>query len=387
MAAAPPPIVPPRRFLRLWLRVIITLYIFLLCAAVLSWWIGSSDLLFIAQMGLLTTTLCLIPTVAYLLVGERRIVARVIVETLLFVALLLGFSLWVFGTAVLRIWIAYAVTVILLLEAGGHMIQWYLVSTLERLSTSVLFTGVQSASRALERMFHRETILYVSVPLGLIIGTTIGLIRTQSSQAIIILSLQLVLLMASFILLCFLIYAFVRITDPLFVRTSTSLPEISEERLRGGAGPSGKVFRVVAPISQPDTVDQKQRDFDLASVVTDLRKIYLYDALHNLILIVAFVATMLVLWGVTIDIRLFIVGAVGGAFVFNQLPYMIGQSRLRREVLKNYRNAKRVDMEEELKKYAPLFPKWDFLINSVSPLSAGGFAYFLFTSLLNNLKL
>ena len=73
--------------------------------------------------------------------------------------------------------------------------------------------------------------------------------------------------------------------------------------------------------------------------------------------------------------------------MFNQLPYMIGQSRLRREVLKNYRNAKRVDMEEELKKYAPLFPKWDFLINSVSPVSAGGFAYFLFTNLLDNLKL
>lgn len=161
--AAPAPSLgsPTPRFLRLWLRVIVVLYVLLLCAAALSWWIGSSDLLFIAQMGLLTTTLCLIPTVAYLLVGERRIVARVIVETLLFVALLVGFSLWVFGTAVLRIWIAYAVTVILLLEAGGHMIQWYLVSTLERLSTSVLFWCGKCGPSPREDVSSRNYLVYI----------------------------------------------------------------------------------------------------------------------------------------------------------------------------------------------------------------------------------
>ena len=119
-------------------------------------------------------------------------------------------------------------------------------------------------------------------------------------------------------------------------------------------------------------------------MVTNVRKAYLYDALHNLTLLAAFIAIILVLWGTAVDTKLFVAGAVAGAFVFNQLPYMIGQSQLRNEVLKNYRNSKRVDMEEELKKYAALFPKWDFASVLISPLTAGGIVHFLTANLIEN---
>jgi hypothetical protein len=314
-------------------------------------------------------------------------------QILLFVATIVGFGLWAFGTSALGIWIAYAVALVVLLEVGGHSIQWYMERTLRSLSDSAVGPNMRDAATAIENMFHREGILYVAVPLGLLLGTIVGLFRRESPQEIMGLCLLIVLLVASAVLLGFLIYGCVRMADPLFKRASVTSTMIADEPLRERTGPSGTVLRVVASGTpsetddQDETNDQDKEDFDLASVATDLRKIYLCDALHNLILIAAFAAVMLSLWGITVGVVLFAVGAVGLAFVFNQLPYMIGQQRLRGELLKNYRNSKRVDMAEELKKYAPLFPTLEFLTVLVSSPTASGAVYYLCANLLERLKL
>jgi hypothetical protein len=381
IASLPPP--PTKSELVKW--IVGAVLVLSIGAFFLSQLIGASRVLFIAQMGLLAATICAIPTLVYRFVGEERRLARVAMETLLFGAVLVGFSMWIFGVSVLGIWIAYAVGVILLLEVGGHIIEWHQVSTLECLSQSSLFTAVQSAAEAVKRMFHHEVILYIPVPLGLVVGTIVGLVRRQPAQETVIFCLQLVLLGASFVLLCFLVYAFVRMSDPLFRRVpTTSVPRIGEEPLRGKAGPKDRVLKATAPIPKAKVGKEKQKVFDVATVVTDLRKVYLYDALHNFILLAVFVAIIAQLWAVTVGVIPLVVATIVGAFGFNQLPYMIGQSRLRQELLKLYQNSERKDMEEELTKYAPLLPKWEFLNSLLTPLSAGGALYFLLGKLVEN---
>jgi len=376
----PPPPLPGR----VWRRLVRVLFTLSVCGTALSLWVGIPRLLFLAQIGLLTATVCAVPTIASKVAGEQRRFARMALQILLFVSLIVGFALWVLGTSAMGIWIVYAVGLVLVLEVGGHVNQWYVESTLGRLSDSAVANLIATPRSAIEKMFHHESILYVSVPLGLVAGTIAGLLRQQSPQDIIGLCLHIVLLGASAVLLWFLLYACVRMADPLFSRAHVIYPMIANELRRERTGRSGTGLTVIAPDTPTETGNQEQKDFDLASVVTDLRKIYLCDALHNLILLVAFAAVLLSLWGLNIDVKSFVVAAAGGAVIFNQLPFMVGQLRLRGEVLKNYRNSKRIDMAGQLKAYAPLYPTLEFLVALVSSPTAGGVLYVLCSNLIDN---
>jgi hypothetical protein len=153
-------------------------------------------LLFVSQIGLLISTICTVPTIASNVAGEQRRFAGMTLQILSFVVLIVGFGLWVFGTEALGIWIAYAVALILLLEVGGHVIQWYLDRTLSSLSSSRVGSNMRDAATAIENMFRRESILYIAVPLGLVVGTIVGLFRRLSPHVIVGLCLQIVLLVA-----------------------------------------------------------------------------------------------------------------------------------------------------------------------------------------------
>jgi hypothetical protein len=370
--------------------------VLLLGVAIVARWISSPRLLFVAQMGFLTVGLCITPTVAYKLTKHRgaaneylgempnRPMARAVAETLLFIAIILGFGLWVVGKPILGIWTVYAVATVVLLEFGSHFLKWYQASILERLLENELDADVESASHSIRTMFRYERILYIPVPVGLVAGTIIGLFRHQVPESTIILCIQLVLLGASLILLCLLVYAFVRMSDALFRRRSSAGSRVSIEELRGGNGPSSHVYRVIARSSEPDVKNSKSRDYGLANIVTSLRNMYFYDALHNLLLLVAFIAILANLWSIGVDIQWFAAGAVIATLMLNQLPYVIGQWQLHQQVLSAYKDIERKDMEEDLRKYAPLFPKWEVLSALIAPVSGGGLLFILFTKLLEN---
>lgn len=367
-----------------WRKAIYTLIGLGLLFTVLSWlvfqWRGTAALLFVGQMTLLTITICLTPTISYYLTKRRGRVARVVVETLLFAVLLFSFGFWLFGSAVFGIWIAYAMVLILLLEIGGHFVNYQKIGTLQRLTKSVSFKGVQSAAETFEKMFHSELTLYISVPIGLIVGTIIGLVRNQTLETTLALCLQIVLLLASLVLLFFLVYAFARMKDPLFKTIQVPSPKIADEWMKERSGfisKVGKILRFLVPPPKPETTDQEQKDLDLACMVADLRKIYLYDAVHNVVLLVAFVAVTMGLSGISIDVKWLIASLLGLSLFFNQLPFALGQSALHEKVLERYEGAKRADIAEKLKKYSPLFPTFDFLAALFTTGTAGGVLYVL----------
>jgi hypothetical protein len=344
-----------------------------------SWRSGAGVLLF-SQMALLTITVCVTPTVAHHLTKRSGRVARVILETLLFASLLLGFGTWLLGNVAFGGWIIYAFVLILLLEVGSHFVEHYKVISLNRLVRSVSFKNIRDDTETFEKMFRSELALYISVPIGLIVGTAIGLDRNLTLEAILALCLQIVLLLASLVLLFFLVYAFARMKDPLFRTTQVSSPNISDEWMKESESffrKIGKVLSFLVPPSKPESQDQVQKDLDMAYMVANLRKVYLYDAVHNVVLLVAFAAVVIGLWGIPIDAKWLLASLVGLSLLFNQLPYVLGQSALHEKILDRYEGTKRADISEKLKKYSPLFPSSDFLAALFTTGTAGGVLYFL----------
>jgi hypothetical protein len=100
---------------------------------------NATSLLFAGKMVVVTVAICFTPTLAYWLTQQRGRVVRVVVETLMFVILLLLSALWLFGKSTFGIWIGYASALIFLIEAGSNFVEWYRISTLKRLSRSILF--------------------------------------------------------------------------------------------------------------------------------------------------------------------------------------------------------------------------------------------------------
>ena len=327
--------------------------------------LGWHRLLFATRMLLLTTSVCVTPTLSYYLTLLWGRVARAILESLLFNVIVVSFYLWLWGSEGVGHWIIYPVTLILIVEAGGHLVEWNKIRTLKRLSKSKLFANIQSETEALERMFQYEKLLYLPLPLGLIAGTIWGIAKDLDPTRTIHICVQLIFWGASVALVVFLMISFVRMADPLL--DDRELPAL------GGSGgkPGRKKFRLKASA----TTHEARKTLDLTMMVVDLRKVYLFDSSHSVILLVACAAIALG-WGAENKLLLVIV-FVMATFVFNHPPYIIGQSRLHENVLKPYEGLQRAEINAKLKEHAPYFPKWEFLAVMLTSSPAGGAVYFL----------
>jgi hypothetical protein len=193
-AAAPPPYARTG-FRGAWSGVLVFVALLVVGALLLI----STGFLLSGQILLLTVSICLTPTVAYWSTKRIGRVGHVIFETILFMIILLAFGFWFFRTSVFGFWIGYVLILILLLEVGSNSIEWYKNATLKRLSGNI---SLRSDFKIVEKMFRSELIRYVSVPVGLIGGTIIALVRHEPPQATIVLCFQLVFDLASVTLLC-----------------------------------------------------------------------------------------------------------------------------------------------------------------------------------------
>lgn len=335
----------------------------------------SSMLLFISQIVLLTTAICLIPTFVYRLTRRQARVIRVFVESLIYIALFQVFGLWLFGTAALGTWIIYASALIILIEAGSHLVQWRKDSTLKRLVDGSSFKSIKGDADAIEKMARYEVVLYIPVPVGLISGMIIGLIRHQTPLQIVEFCFQLVLSLAALVLFYFLCVGFKRMYDPLFKTIPASLPEFALKKRKGKNTPK-------FPPRPQKNLDQQY--IDLACDVSGLRKVYKFDALHNTIMLVAFLAVVTKVTFVAVDMKWIIASLLLLTLVFSEIPYGIGQYLLHQRILENYTGGKYAEMAKKLQDYAPTFPPWEFLGALLTTGTAGGILYVLFSQFIQN---
>lgn len=353
-------------------------------AAILAIVLGLPKLLFLGQMSIFTASICLIPTAAQSRFIQYRgqqygDLLKVLVEIILFIVLFISFGFWFFGKEAIGIWITYIGCLILLLEIGGHLIERYMVKILRSISRNDDVRIFRDASEAVRKMFQGELILYLSVPLGLAIGTFIGLILDWKTRQIIVLNARIVLSLSSFALLTFLLIAFMKMCDPLLREsdTASSYSYIEEQPVRENGGVLNrllKVLRLVVPKRQDDSREtQKQKDISLVQMAMSIRKIYLFDSIHNVILLVAFSSGVLILGNVEVEKKWIVATLVGLSIILIQLPFMIGQYRLQQKLLNKYDNEE--DISEALKQKAPLAPRLEFLSALISP-STGGYILF-----------
>jgi hypothetical protein len=354
-----PPIgVPPTPILGL------PLLLFVIVLPLLSiGWLIQNNFGGVIQIILLTITICITPTITHLFTQKKSRIARSLLESFLFIGLLLGFSLWMFGLSSLGFWIIPSILLILVVEIGSNIIEIYKISTLEHLSKEITFENVKDKANEIEQLFKNEVAIYSSVPLGLLLGTIVGIIYHHSHFEMVVFSFKIVLIIASNILIYFLCISFERMSDSLFKESDISSPKLKKEQ-KGILGLFAKLYKLIVP-SQDDS-RQKDRDIELACIVSDLRKIYLYDAIHNGLLLIIVGIIIAQLYGINfINQKLLIIAFILALLfifiVFNLLPYSIGQASLHNQILKKYKGKERIAMLEKLRRHSPLLPLQSFV--------------------------
>jgi len=305
----------------------------------------------------------------------RGRLAHFLLETALFLFVLIIFALRD-NNIPITAWLPYAIFFVLITEFGGHFIDWYAANTIERVSRYSSHSLNKTADLS-RKFFYGGGLLYASVPIGLIGGLIIGLIQNRSNQEVLLLCTQFVLVLASIIIAVLLGISSLRMARSMFTVDDTK----SQNQLRVTVtdsisifGVSGNVLKTI--VSQANTSEEyEKRRLSLAQIVSDLRKIHLYDSSHNIILLVALSFAAAGIFGFNIELRWVIIILLLLHLLFAQLPYVIGQLLLQQEILRNSEGMERVELSEKLRKISPLFPTNDFFVTLTATGTAGGFLY------------
>lgn len=281
-------------------------------------------------MVILTVAICITPTVAYWLTKKYSRAVRIIVETFLFVALILIFSVWLCGTHI-DFWILPTTILILLWEVGSHLVEYYKVSTLNRLANEVTFKRLKNQAEDIEKMFRIGLVLYIPVPLSLIIGNIAGWLSNQTPKEIIFSSLKLVILLISLFLIIFLYVGIVRMCDPLFEDSDAPSSNLEKEqsfivRMLFKFDIVRMLLKLHRLVTLPQSRKKSEKEaIELACTVSNLRKIYLYDAIDNVISLIALVAFYGWLSEAEINPKWLISSLVGIIFFLIYYPTQLGK--------------------------------------------------------------
>lgn len=346
---------------------------------------GRMGLLILAQVLLLTILICLMPTISQWFTIHKRRFIRLILETILYTVLLVFFSIWIFGISSIRTWSVQLITLILILEMGGYIIELNKEDYINRIAQNLALKDILIQAQDFENLSLNELSLYFSVPIGLLLGTLSGLFNGLNLQQIIpFFCLPIILLLSSLILIYFLIISFTRMSDSLFREVNIQMPTIRQENHDGITNRIRSVFRLIVPVQTPQSKDQKKNELDLAIEISNFRKLYLYDSIHNAVLLISFLIFNLKLWSINFEIKYVIFTFLVSLFLFCQLPYVIGQSRLHKKLSGRYSGREYSEVVEQLEKLAPIFPKFIFLGSLFATGTTGGMIYYLIDQFLKN---
>jgi hypothetical protein len=321
----------------------------------------------------LMLVICSAPIVTVERISRHRVV-RVIAETLIAVAAITLFVWTELGLRLQARWLLLTAGVLLVLEIGGHLVEWNKDDSISQLSQwSEIFVPLQTDAVIIDKIFRRQQFTYLSIPVGFLLGLHVGLVFGYSDRRTALACLIAIVSLASLLLTYFLIVSFIRMIQPILTTELVSSPAFE------AVAPSGKALPLLGTqfvIIMPPPADDDGPIVNLSGAATVLRKIYLFDSLHSVLLLVAFVSISLNLFDVQISLARVVGLLVISTFVFSQLPFAIGQSRLRRKILWPVRESKKVELSKKLGRAAPSFPAFQ-LLNSLATTGTGSLLYFL----------
>lgn len=307
-----------------------------------------------SQMVICIISICLIPTLADWLTKKQtqqsNILARSLVEIILLVTFILGFSIWVFGLSILKKeWIIYSTVLIVILEAGSSIIEYRKTQICKDLRKKF-----PKQEENIKTFFETGKYIYIPVPFSLIIGTICIWLVDDTHEVIILSSLKLFLIVFLLFIFCFLCLESYKMGDPLFGIGDVSSRTIKLEQKNGFPIERMRIPEKTKQYSEEDCIK-------LAQDVTEIRKIYWYDAVHNTILLIGLIIVLdwileinpsLIEWSVSLSVFV---------LLFDLLPYACGQQVLHDKILQWYpkewySEEHRERIFKELRKNAPRYP-------------------------------
>jgi hypothetical protein len=313
------------------------------------------------QLMLAATMITFVPTVLLPFNREKHRVVIGTIEalayflTIVLLAVLRGHSVW-------NAWIGYAGLLVALVVGGGHLVEWYRNHILTRVRNDTTAVKVHTDLAKIDDFLRDEQSIYLSVPIGLASGLFIGWAKHLEPWAVIMVAVQAMAFLFVVALFVFLLKLFRRMWDPILRFDRTLKKTIATEV-----------------------------EHNVAYAVSELRKVYLYDSIHDAMLLVSFLALALRLGQVLIDKNpvcflsfgrcpgvaeidkgWLLGGITAVVLVLNQLPFMVGQSQLHDLVLDNLEGWSRAETIAKIKESLVLFPKIEFLAALFSSGTAGG---------------
>ena len=344
--------------------IILLILVGLIGAVVAIYLLASPGARFVFKIFLLIVALVVAPAVSAYATRGRPRGLRAILEWLLFVAVLIVFSLWVFGRSSIGSWLYYAAGVILILEAGAYLVDWRKDRALSQVGAEGLSAAFRDDAALIRQMFVRQQLLYLAVPVGLLAGAVWGAVAGLTTQQAMVISVTIVLIIASLVLTVFLFISGFRMAVPL--PPAVELP---------------------TPAGETEMTDAQRYDpeMEIARLSAELRNVYLFDNFHNTLLLISFIAVMAHSWGAQPSFKVVWIALVVGTLLSSHIPYVIGQSSLHHKVLSRYegRVVRRSEAEELLGKTAPLFPAFKFL-TAIGSTGAGALLFTLLSKAIEN---
>ena len=322
----------------------------------------------IAKGSFVALILSLIPTIATWVVGVKNRIKLALTEVLLFSIATIGISYALSQLTGNNRWVLFTIFIISFLDIGAHIIDSIREATFRRIDKTWQYKSLRKDASSFDKLYNYERILYVALPLGIMLGTFIGLFRKATELEIALLSIQAVMLSAFLILVLITFKSFRQMIVPMYRQTnSLNQPPIFSSKQRD------------------DAKSREEKMLSLVIMSTDLRKLYLYDSTHNILLLFLFIYAILMTYGIAIELKFLILAILITTLLFSQLPYVLGQYFLHQKALEPFEGLARAEVDEQIKKYAPLYPTFHFLAALITSGTAGGLAFFLLDNFIKGL--
>lgn len=304
--------------------------------------------------------LSLIPTLAAKFVDIDSRVKLSIVEIFLFAIATIGIGYELFQLKGNNWWILFAVLIVAFLDIGAHLIDSIREATFRRIDRTWQYKSLRKDAASFDELYKYERILYIALPLGIMLGVLFGVFQKATEIEIALFCVRAITLAAFLILILITFKSFKLMIVPMYQLSNS---------------PNQKL--VFTSKQREDAKIKEEKMISLAIMSTDLRKLYLYDSTHNILLMFLFGYSFLITYGATIELKYLILAILLATLAFSQFPYVYGQNLLHEKALEPFEGLPRAEVDEKIKKYAPLYPTSHFLAALLTNGTAGGLVFFL----------
>jgi len=341
-------------------------------------WLGAITLLKGVFVAILFTV---IPMWAAKITEYKSRVSQSITEILMFSIVLSSIAFFMFKLQGDGTWMFLAIAIAAILDGGGHLLDYLRENQIDQIRREIrskqksLSAKMKSSRKAVQlekeisqykvmenylyrfdQVFQRERILYISLPLGILSGVFLGIYNGAETYEYLRYSILFISLFTMLILGYFVVELLVRMINPVYAG------EYDHDDLM-----------VFDSSDLEKSREEKESVLGFAKTTTEIRSMYLYDSAHNIFLLVSFAYIFFSSINYVLPLKWVVLIALVSLVLLNQVPFAIGQSLLRKYILKKYGSYASGIMKSELKKdeFAPLMIKPEFF-TSLFTVGAGG---------------